>query len=140
MYRGKFAFQNRLGYLIVRGKFTVFSLFYFVFEGTVFKYQPLWAYIRRGHLTEGFLHYGFEGLIFGILLFLVSSYVVTYSCFFLALRIFIFRMYPSFWYFCCNSHSHNKLDCCGSLQVSLWCFVCYYKILSIRLSGAGDRE
>ena len=30
--------------------------FFFVFEGTVFKYKPLGALIiRRGHLTEGFL-------------------------------------------------------------------------------------
>ena len=48
-------------------KFTVFYLFYFVFEDFVFKYKPLGAYMRRGHLTKGFLRYGFdhEGLIFG---------------------------------------------------------------------------
>ena len=56
-------FKNRLDELIVGRKFTVFSLFYFVFDGTVFKYKPPGAYIRRGHLTKGFLHYGFEGLI-----------------------------------------------------------------------------
>ena len=52
---------------MVGRKFTVFSLFYFVFEGTVFKYKHSGAYIRRGHLTKGFLRYGFdhEGLIFG---------------------------------------------------------------------------
>ena len=33
MYGGKFAFQNRLGWLVVRSKFTIFALFYFVFEG-----------------------------------------------------------------------------------------------------------
>ena len=33
-------------------KFTIFALFYFVFEG-------------KFHLTEGFLRYDFEGLIFG---------------------------------------------------------------------------
>ena len=34
MYGGKFAFQNRLGKLIAVGRyFTVFALFYFVFEG-----------------------------------------------------------------------------------------------------------
>ena len=32
MYGGKFAFQNRLGYLVVGRKFTIFALFYFVFE------------------------------------------------------------------------------------------------------------
>ena len=34
VYGGEFAFQNRLGYsLSVGGKFTVFALLYFVFEG-----------------------------------------------------------------------------------------------------------
>ena len=33
MYGGKFAFQNRLGWLVVGRKFTIFALFYFVFEG-----------------------------------------------------------------------------------------------------------
>ena len=41
--------------LIVGSKFTVFALFYFVFEG----------YIWRGDLTEGFLCYKFGGFIFG---------------------------------------------------------------------------
>ena len=55
--------------LIVGSKFTVFALFYFVFEG---KYESPGAYIWRGDLTEGFLPYHFaglylEGLIFGIL-------------------------------------------------------------------------
>jgi len=50
---------------MVGRKFTVFSLFYFVFEGTVSKYKPVGAYIQRGHLMEGFLCYGFEGLIRG---------------------------------------------------------------------------
>ena len=43
----------------------LFVLFCFVFEGTVFKYKPLGADIQRGDLTEGFLRYGFEGLLFG---------------------------------------------------------------------------
>ena len=74
MYGGKFAFQNRLGLLIVGRKFSVFSLFYLVFEGTVFKYKPLGglpvysegpfnerffalAGLRGLHL-EGFIHEG----------------------------------------------------------------------------------
>ena len=65
MYGGKFAFQNRLGQLIVGTKFTVFALFYFVFEGNFQVQAPGGAYIRRGDLTEGFLRYDFEGLIFG---------------------------------------------------------------------------
>ena len=46
-------------------KFTIFALFYFVFEGK-FQVQALrGAYIRRGNLTEGFLPHDFGGLIFG---------------------------------------------------------------------------
>ena len=46
--------------LIVGSKFTVFALFYFVFEGNF----PI-TYIWRGDLTEGFLGYRFGGLIHG---------------------------------------------------------------------------
>ena len=51
--------------LIVRRKFTVFALFYFVFEGDFQVQTPGGAYIWRGDLTEGFLRYLFRGLIFG---------------------------------------------------------------------------
>ena len=57
--------------LIVGRKFTVFALFYFVFEG-YFHVQappppppPPRALIWRGDLTEGFVRYEFRGLIFG---------------------------------------------------------------------------
>ena len=55
--------------LIVGRIFTVFALFYFVFEGN-FQVQatplpPRGVYIWRGNLTEGFLRYEFGGLIFG---------------------------------------------------------------------------
>ena len=50
---------------MVETKFTIFTLFYFVFKGK-FQVQALRrAYIRRGDLTEGFLRYDFRGLIFG---------------------------------------------------------------------------
>ena len=48
--------------LIVGRKFTVFVLFYFVFEGNFQVQAPQGAYIRRG---EGFLRYELGGLIFG---------------------------------------------------------------------------
>ena len=50
---------------IVGSKFTVFALFYFVFEGNFPSTSPRGAYIWRGNLTEGFLCYWFGGLIFG---------------------------------------------------------------------------
>ena len=57
--------------LIVGRKFTVFALFYFVFEGNFPSTSPRGAYIWRSDLTEGFLCYRvwgglyLEGLIHG---------------------------------------------------------------------------
>ena len=51
--------------LIVGSKFTVFVLFYFVFEGNFPSTSPWGANIWRGDLTEGFLLHQFGGLIFG---------------------------------------------------------------------------
>ena len=51
--------------LIVGSKFAVFALFSFVFEGNFPSTSPRGAYIRRGDLTQGFLHYWFGGLIHG---------------------------------------------------------------------------
>ena len=51
--------------LIVRSKFTIFALFYFVFEDNFPSTNPRGAYIWRGDLTEGFLRYEFGGLVFG---------------------------------------------------------------------------
>ena len=58
--------------LRVEGKFTIFALFYFVFEGNIPSTSPPGAYIWRGNLTEGFCITSCEGLymeelIFGIL-------------------------------------------------------------------------
>ena len=50
--------------LIVGSKFTVFALFYFVFEGNFQVQAPGGAYIRRGDFTEGLKLYEFGGLIF----------------------------------------------------------------------------
>ena len=46
------------------GKFTIFALFYFVFESKFQVQAPRGAYIRRGDLMGVFLRYDFEGLIF----------------------------------------------------------------------------
>ena len=51
--------------LIVGSKFTVFALFYFVFEGNFPSTSPQGAYIWRGDLTDGFLRYRIGGPIFG---------------------------------------------------------------------------
>ena len=68
--------------LIVGSKFTVFALFYFVFEGNFEVQAPGGAYIWRGDLTEVFFALRvlgayiwrglyMEGLIFGILRYIV---------------------------------------------------------------------
>ena len=51
--------------LVVGRKFTIFALFYFVFEGTFQVQAPQGAYSRRDDLAEAFLRYDFGGLIFG---------------------------------------------------------------------------
>ena len=50
--------------LIDGRKFTLFALFYFVFEGNFPIASPWGVYIWRGDLTEGFLRYRFGRLIF----------------------------------------------------------------------------
>ena len=59
-------FKIDLANLIVGRKFTIFALFFFVFEGN-FQVQARGGLILfwRGDLTEGFLRYEFGGLIFG---------------------------------------------------------------------------
>ena len=78
---GNLRFKIDWASLIVGSKFTVFALFYFVFEGNIPSTSPWGTYIWRGDLTEGFLHYLFggrahiwrglytEGLIFGLTVF-----------------------------------------------------------------------
>ena len=60
-------FKIDLASLIVGSKFTVFALFYFVFENNFPSASPRGVYIWRGDLTEGFLRLYMDGLIFGIL-------------------------------------------------------------------------
>ena len=60
---------------MVGRKFTVFALFYFVFEGNFPSTSPRGPFIRRGDFTEDFCvtRLGglyLEGLIFGILWYL----------------------------------------------------------------------
>ena len=62
---GNLRFKIDWASLIVGSKFTVFALFYFVFEGNFQVQAPRGAYIWRGDLAEGFLGYEFGRLIFG---------------------------------------------------------------------------
>ena len=61
---GNLRFKIDWASLIVGSKFTVFALFYFVFEGNFPSTSPRGAYIWRGDLMEGFLRYEFGGFIF----------------------------------------------------------------------------
>ena len=51
--------------LIVGSKFTIFALFYLVYEGNFLSTSPRGGYIWRGDLMERFLRYRFGGLKFG---------------------------------------------------------------------------
>ena len=55
-------FQIDWASLIVGSKFTVFALFYFVFEGNFPSTSSRGAYIWRSDLTEGFLRCRFGGV------------------------------------------------------------------------------
>ena len=63
--KGNLRFKIEWASLLFGSKFTVLALFYFVFEVNFLSTSPRGAYIWRGDLTEGFLHYRFGGLIFG---------------------------------------------------------------------------
>ena len=60
---GNLRFKIIWASLIVEGKFTVFALSYFLFEGNFPSTNPRGTYIWRGDLMEGFLRYQFGGLI-----------------------------------------------------------------------------
>ena len=75
---GNLHFEINWDSLIVASKFTIFALFYFLFEGNFPNTSPRGAYFWRGDLTEGFFVLRFwgayiwsglymEGLIFRIL-------------------------------------------------------------------------
>ena len=68
MYGGKFAFQSRLGLLIVGRKFAVFALFYFVYERIREQFpskSPRGGLYSEVRFNGGFLRYSFRGPIFG---------------------------------------------------------------------------
>ena len=75
-------FKTDWSSLIVESKFTVFALFYFVFEDNFPSASPRGAYIWRGDLTEGFCFtclggLYLEGLIFGILRYQVNIFTIV---------------------------------------------------------------
>ena len=59
IFRGAYLWREirisrSIGLAYSRKEFTVFALFYFVFEGNFQVQAPVGAYIRRDDLTEGF--------------------------------------------------------------------------------------
>ena len=76
---GNLRFKIDWANLIVGSKFTIFALFYFVFEGNFPSTSPRGAYIWRGDLTEDFLRYRIGGLIFGGAYF--RNFTVSDDCF-----------------------------------------------------------
>ena len=67
--------------LIVGSKFTVFTLFYLVFEDKFPSTSTRGAYIWRGDLTECFLRYQFGGLIFG------GDYFRNFTVYFFGIKL-----------------------------------------------------
>ena len=63
--KGNLRFKIDWASLIAGNKSTIFALFYFIFEGNFLNTNSQGAYIWRGDLMEGFLHYWFGGLIYG---------------------------------------------------------------------------
>ena len=63
--RREICVSKSIGLVVVARKFTIFALFYFLFEGKFQVQAPRGAYIQMGDLTEVFLRYDFGGLIFG---------------------------------------------------------------------------
>ena len=57
-------FKIDLAGLIVGSKFTIFALFYFVFDGN-FQFKPSGGLYLEGQFNRGFLRYRLGGLIFG---------------------------------------------------------------------------
>ena len=70
---GNLRFKIDWASLIVGSKFTIFALFYLVFEGNFPSTSPKWAYIKGGRFNGGFFCITglgglyLEGLIFEIL-------------------------------------------------------------------------
>ena len=62
---GNLCFKINWASLIVGSKFTVFALFYFVFEGNFPSTIPWEAYICRGDLTKGFCFFLFFLFLIG---------------------------------------------------------------------------
>ena len=65
-------FKTDWASLVAGSEFTLFALFYLVFEGNFPSTSPRGAYIWRGDLTKGFLRYRVGRLIFG------GAYTVLY--------------------------------------------------------------
>ena len=62
---GNFRFKIDWARLIVSSKFSVFALFYFVFEGNFPSTSPRGLIFGGAISTEGSLRYEFGGLLFG---------------------------------------------------------------------------
>ena len=114
---GNLRFKIDQASLVVGSKFTIFALFYFVFEGNFASTSPQGAYIWRGDLTEDFLHYPFGGLIFG------GAYQYTwrglFSEFYSSYHLSFKRLFISL--FVNLKGTKNKQHCCsnGAVDVSL---------------------
>ena len=90
---GNLRFNIDRASLLVGSKFSVFVLFYLVFEGNFLSTSRRGAYIWRGDLTDGFLRYRFGGLILEGLIFGILRYYTQFSIILSNLLLFTFNKY-----------------------------------------------
>ena len=72
-------FKSDWASLIVGRRFTVFALFYCVFEGNFPRTNPRGAYIWKSDLTEGFCVTGLGGLYMEELILGILRYLIAFT-------------------------------------------------------------
>ena len=115
IYGGKFGFQNRLCSFIVGKKFTLFALFYFVFEGN-FPVQPppppgggRWGGLYwEGQFNRGFFALQVSGLVFGGAYFWNFMVVFIIYFVFLMMNSLFFMIYHGIIFVI--DTGHHKID------------------------------
>ena len=100
--------------LMFGSKFSVFALFYFAFADNFPSTSPRGAYIWRGDLMAGFLHYRIGGLIFGGAYTSRGLFSEFYSILFFILNRRLFK------------DNVNKPCCMHLSTFDLLCAVSYY--------------
>ena len=115
IYGGKFGFQNRLFSFIVGKKFTLFALFYFVFEGNFQVQAPpppgggRWGGLYlEGQFNRGFFAIQVSGLVSGGAYFWNFMVVFIIYFVFLMMSLLFFMIYHGIIFVI--DTGHHKID------------------------------